>query len=396
MPARSRCSCSRSSSAGGPGRSPRSAASAARSLGAVAGLAAVPWMLPGLVDVPASSAPARSCSSCSAASGSARRWGRGSGDRPRACSGPGCSGRPDRVARRGRRSGPGGPHPVARRRDPGDGRDPRARAAAQTSRAIRAIAVVLPPPTAIVLELGTALDESGLPDVFLGLDRLPADPGRPAGRPVRPAARRPGRRAPCSESRPRPAAPVRRGPGSWSRPATWSRTRTSSPVPGRSPWTAPPIGGRPCPSSSTPSSMSPSSRSPASPRPSLVFAAGEPSRGDIGATFGYPGGGGAVVEPAAVTDTYDAEGLDVAGTRRVTRRIVELRAVIDPGDSGGPLLLADGTVGGVVFAESRSDEARRATRSPRPPSRSRSCRRSAGPQPVATGRLHPLSRTIRR
>jgi S1-C subfamily serine protease len=40
----------------------------------------------------------------------------------------------------------------------------------------------------------------------------------------------------------------------------------------------------------------------------------------------------------------------------VTRRIIELRAVVEPGDSGGPLLLFDGTVGGVVFAESRSDE----------------------------------------
>jgi hypothetical protein len=47
---------------------------------------------------------------------------------------------------------------------------------AQASRAIRTIAVALPPPTAIVLELGRALDESGLPDVFLGLDRLPATP----------------------------------------------------------------------------------------------------------------------------------------------------------------------------------------------------------------------------
>jgi len=89
--------------------------------------------------------------------------------------------------------------------------------------------------------------------------------------------------------------------------------------------------------------------------PSLVFAAREPARGDVGATFGYPGGGAAVVVPAAVTDAYNAEGLDVTRTRRVTRGIVELRAAIDPGDSGGPLLLADGTVGGVVFAESRSD-----------------------------------------
>jgi S1-C subfamily serine protease len=40
----------------------------------------------------------------------------------------------------------------------------------------------------------------------------------------------------------------------------------------------------------------------------------------------------------------------------VTRDILELRAEVEPGDSGGPLVLEDGTVAGVVFAESRSDE----------------------------------------
>jgi S1-C subfamily serine protease len=75
----------------------------------------------------------------------------------------------------------------------------------------------------------------------------------------------------------------------------------------------------------------------------------------IGATFGYPRGGDAVVEPATVAATYDATGLDVTGDARVTRRILELRAVIEPGDSGGPFLLENGSVGGVVFAQSRVD-----------------------------------------
>jgi S1-C subfamily serine protease len=89
--------------------------------------------------------------------------------------------------------------------------------------------------------------------------------------------------------------------------------------------------------------------------PVLKFAAAEPSRGAIGATFGYPAGGNAAVEPATVAAVYNATGLDVTGNSRVTRRIIELRAHIQPGDSGGPLLLEDGTVGGVVFAESRAD-----------------------------------------
>jgi S1-C subfamily serine protease len=34
----------------------------------------------------------------------------------------------------------------------------------------------------------------------------------------------------------------------------------------------------------------------------------------------------------------------------VTRQIYEIRAVVESGNSGGPLLSADGTVYGVVFA----------------------------------------------
>jgi S1-C subfamily serine protease len=87
----------------------------------------------------------------------------------------------------------------------------------------------------------------------------------------------------------------------------------------------------------------------------LIFAAAEPDRGAVGATIGFPNGGSAVIGPAAVTDTYEAQGLDIDRQRAVTREIIELQAVVDPGDSGGPFLLTNGTVGGLVFAESRSD-----------------------------------------
>jgi S1-C subfamily serine protease len=40
----------------------------------------------------------------------------------------------------------------------------------------------------------------------------------------------------------------------------------------------------------------------------------------------------------------------------VRRQIVEIRSDIERGNSGGPLMLPDGTVGGVVFAEARTDE----------------------------------------
>jgi S1-C subfamily serine protease len=87
----------------------------------------------------------------------------------------------------------------------------------------------------------------------------------------------------------------------------------------------------------------------------LRFAVASPVRGTEGAALGHPGGGPLVVLPAAVSDVYRAEGRDLTGTRTVRRNIVELRAAIDRGDSGGPLILPDGTVGGLVFAESRTD-----------------------------------------
>jgi S1-C subfamily serine protease len=87
----------------------------------------------------------------------------------------------------------------------------------------------------------------------------------------------------------------------------------------------------------------------------LRLAARDPDRGSLGAALGHPGGGALQIIPAGVTGSYDARGLDIYGTSQVIRRVIELRAAIDRGDSGGPFLMLDGTVGGVVFAEARSD-----------------------------------------
>jgi S1-C subfamily serine protease len=90
--------------------------------------------------------------------------------------------------------------------------------------------------------------------------------------------------------------------------------------------------------------------------PALHLASSDPQRGATGATFGFPGGRGLDVEPAAVAGAYTAQGRDIYGQNRVSRAILEIRARIEQGDSGGPLVLADGTVGGVVFAEARTDD----------------------------------------
>jgi S1-C subfamily serine protease len=87
----------------------------------------------------------------------------------------------------------------------------------------------------------------------------------------------------------------------------------------------------------------------------LNFATATPARGVEGAAIGYPGGGPIVVIPAGVTGSYPATGRDIYNKTVIDRTIIELRASIQPGDSGGPLILPDGTIGGLVFAESRVD-----------------------------------------
>jgi S1-C subfamily serine protease len=87
----------------------------------------------------------------------------------------------------------------------------------------------------------------------------------------------------------------------------------------------------------------------------LRFATRDPDRGTVGAALGYPGGGGLTVVPAAVTGAYRATGRDIYDEDRVDRQILELRAQIDRGDSGGPFVLSDGTIGGLIFAEARTD-----------------------------------------
>lgn len=91
--------------------------------------------------------------------------------------------------------------------------------------------------------------------------------------------------------------------------------------------------------------------------PALVLAPEAPERGAIGAALGYPNGAGLTALPVAVTALVRARGRDIYGDAPVIRDVLELRAAIEPGASGGPLVLPNGTVGGVVFAESRTDEA---------------------------------------
>lgn len=71
--------------------------------------------------------------------------------------------------------------------------------------------------------------------------------------------------------------------------------------------------------------------------------------------LGYPEGGPLTVSPAGVLDEFTAEGRDIYGSSLAVRRVYELQASVEPGNSGGPLVLPTGQVIGVVFSRSTSN-----------------------------------------
>ena len=86
--------------------------------------------------------------------------------------------------------------------------------------------------------------------------------------------------------------------------------------------------------------------------PALKWTTADPGRGDQGAVLGYPGGGPFTAGAASVSRDITAVGRDISGSSSVSRQVLELRAKVEPGNSGGPMVLLDGTIGGLVFAES--------------------------------------------
>ncbi len=99
-------------------------------------------------------------------------------------------------------------------------------------------------------------------------------------------------------------------------------------------------------------------RAPGIDAPALHLVTAPEPRGTGGATLGYPGnaGGRLVARPAAVQQgPFVAVGRDIYGHGRVERRIYALRATVRQGDSGGPFVLPDGGVAGMVFAASTTD-----------------------------------------
>jgi S1-C subfamily serine protease len=74
--------------------------------------------------------------------------------------------------------------------------------------------------------------------------------------------------------------------------------------------------------------------------------------GTPGVVLGYPGGGNLTAGPAKLLEEFNATGQNIYGQGNTTRDVYEVKATIIPGNSGGPIIAKDGSVIGVVFAES--------------------------------------------
>jgi S1-C subfamily serine protease len=87
----------------------------------------------------------------------------------------------------------------------------------------------------------------------------------------------------------------------------------------------------------------------------LALSSKDVVAGTPAVVLGYPGGGVFTPGPAAVLDERFATGRNIYNAGITGREIYELQAVVEPGNSGGPLVLPDGTVIGVVFARSETN-----------------------------------------
>jgi S1-C subfamily serine protease len=89
-------------------------------------------------------------------------------------------------------------------------------------------------------------------------------------------------------------------------------------------------------------------------RPTLKFDRSGGAR-DPGAVLGYPQDGPYDVQGARIRAEQRLRSPDIYGRGTVIREVFSVRSLIRPGNSGGPLVSADGKVYGVVFAASVED-----------------------------------------
>jgi len=77
--------------------------------------------------------------------------------------------------------------------------------------------------------------------------------------------------------------------------------------------------------------------------------------GDEAVFMGFPAGGPFTAAPAAVQSLHTARVPNIYGADPAPLQIYQLAADVQQGNSGGPLLNADGSVSGMVFAKAKTD-----------------------------------------
>jgi S1-C subfamily serine protease len=89
--------------------------------------------------------------------------------------------------------------------------------------------------------------------------------------------------------------------------------------------------------------------------PALSFSPSAAQPGDSAGVLGYPENGPFTVDPARVRSEQTVTGPDIYQNGQVTRQIYAIRAAVEPGNSGGPLIAPEGSVYGVVFAKATTE-----------------------------------------